>query len=86
MSFKDTAQAQKAMAEKASILEILKPAYGDGYELSDEELDEITGGSQRAKIRRSADCPACGETMTLLGGILTPSFCPHCGAWIKSRL
>lgn len=43
--------------------EILAIAAEEGYELSEEELDEISGGdwSIKDKIKKALQCPNCGS-------------------------
>ena len=78
MKFKDLTEEQRAEVKACkSPDEILKLAKDEGYELSDEELESITGGAEwncevvtcphcGAKVlvmnyRGKIECEACGE-------------------------
>jgi len=52
-----TPEQKKHIAECKTPEEILALAHEEGYELSDEELEQITGGGQWTDRK----CPNCGS-------------------------
>lgn len=56
--------------------QILAAAKDEGYELTDEELEEITGGGEWKNDR----CPTCGHTGTLYCPGTGESRCGKCGS------
>ena len=69
MEFKDLTEEQKAKISSCKTPEeVQELAKGEGYELTDEELSEVSGGSWGAAVK----CPSCGSE-----NVSTFSLDPH---------
>ena len=86
MNFNDLTEEQKAKAAGCNTPEqMLELAKEEGYELSEEELAAVSGGSWGNNSGGSpAKCPKCGSTSvvsTLTGSepILVECQCRNCG-------
>jgi len=55
--------------------QMLEAAREEGYELSDEELEDIAGGGEW----KNECCPRCGHTGTMYNPALKKSRCGKCG-------
>ena len=77
MEFKDLTEEQKAEVRACkSPEEILELAKDEGYELSDEELESISGGADwNFDI---ITCPSCGTKIVLMNYSGTIE-CEECG-------
>ncbi len=65
MKFKDLTEEQRAEVKACkSPDEILKLAKDEGFELSDEELENMSGGASWGAA--TTTCPACGNKVILL--------------------
>ena len=74
MDFKDITEEQAAKISKCSCPEdVLELAKQEGYELSDEEIEQIAGGSGWEHGR----CPICGSYCRLHRA--TGAKCLNCG-------
>ena len=74
MNYNDLSAEQKArMAERSTPEELLELAKGEGYELSDEELELIAGGG----AWDGGSCPKCGSYLRLFRA--TGAKCLSCG-------
>lgn len=82
MEFKDlTPEQREKVASAKTPEEILAMAQQDGYELSDEELDQISGG-QAWYEETWVTCITCGHSWLKNlpdKGTITVK-CPNCGA------
>lgn len=75
-----TEEQTKRLKECKSSEEILKLAKEEGIELTDEQLEAVSGGNCITDF----DCPKCGGTID--GGSSDDYYnftCPHCGYKFK---
>ena len=74
MDYKDLTETQRAKVAGASTSEdILRIAREEGYELSDEEIEQISGGWEQSK-----GCKKCGG-MVIYERALGCYICERCG-------
>ena len=78
--------AKKIVDDKATPEEILERTREAGYELSEDELEQISGGAwneTKGPDKKPRKCPRCGSTDTRVGGVgedCLPFFeCRNCG-------
>ena len=72
-------QVEKAKACKSAD-ELVALAKAEGVELTDEQLDQISGGSVWEETKHSeVTCRSCGKKVTWTGVSDTPVMCPYCG-------
>ena len=72
-------QIEKAKACKSAD-ELMALAKAEGVELTDEQLDQISGGSVWDEATYTElKCPSCGKKITWMGVSDRPVMCPYCG-------
>ena len=76
MDLKDLTPEQKAKAEACtSPKELLAFAEAEGIELSDEQLEKVSGGWSSS----NSACPDCGSTKVAYDSFLGTFICQNCG-------
>ena len=87
MNFEDlTPEQQKAAESIDTAQEALSFIESEGIELTDEELEQVSGGwskLKRKKGRTKATCPKCGAHLTLKPD---EKVCPFCGVSLEEAL
>ena len=78
--------AKKTLGDNATPEKILERARAAGYELTEDELEQISGGAWNETTgpdKKARICPYCGSTDTRVGGVgddCRPYFeCRNCG-------
>ena len=60
--------------------EIFELAKECGVELTDEQIDQVSGGNVWDDSSfKEANCQGCGKRVTWTGGCERPVMCPYCG-------
>ena len=90
MNLNDVTQEQwDKLRECKTPEEILALAKAEGYELTDDELRQVTGGSEGYVERGgywddgphyTSWCPHCGKQYWCMDPNDPVDWCPHCGA------
>ena len=83
MNFEDLKKPElqeKLMSAKTSD-DLIALVKDEGIELSDEELDNISGG-EWLEDKRGESCPWCGCFVEYASGVTMPRYCPHCNGQI----
>ena len=77
---------QKKLAD-ASSDELIQLATENGIDLTDEQLDAISGGSlwDGKTGNYTTNCPACGKTIIWPMSQPDPNSCPYCGVTLNFK-
>lgn len=80
MEAKNITPELRKKAEGKTAQELVELAEAEGIELTDEQLDAVSGGDIWTDgVIYDTECTSCGKTVTWYNEADQPSHCPYCG-------
>lgn len=79
MDFGNFTPEQAEKARELGVAEMLKFAKEEGVELTDEQMDAVSGGGWGKEYDTEIECPACHKKILCNMSNGRPSRCGYCG-------